>query len=290
MTFPLICPVCRKPLAWGYKAAACPSDHSFDIAREGYVNLYRTSRTSVNQPGDSRDMLQARRRFLHGGVYDDLSDHINEQVAAYIRNACIKVINILDAGCGEGYYLGRLMSFVRENELNARGMGVDISKEAIRMASRRYSDTTWCVANAADDIPCPDGSVHLAVSVFAPRFGEVLHRILAPGGQLLVVLPGPAHLQELNAIAMAHTRDSSAKEQDVISRLDDIYRLKNREEQKRTVSLDRDTVWDLYRMIPVYWRSTREAQDRVRALEGLEVTTHFVVLTFTPDPPSGHPA
>lgn len=288
MTFPLICPVCRNPLTWGNVAAACPSGHSFDIAREGYINLYKTSRRSKNQPGDSRDMLQARRRFLDSGVYEGLSDHINAQVSAYIRDAYTKVTNILDAGCGEGYYLGRLMACLSNRGLNARGAGIDISKEAIRMASRRYTDTTWCVANAAHDIPCLDGAVHLAVSVFAPRFGEVLHRILAPAGRLLVILPGPSHLSELNAIAMAHTRDTTAKEQDVIRRLDNFYSLENREEEKRTVSLDRDMVWDLYRMTPVYWRSTREAQDRIRALEGLEVTTHFVVLSFTPDPPIGH--
>ena len=88
---------------------------------------------------------------------------------------------------------------------------------------------------------------------------------------------------------MVHTRDTTAKEQDVINRLENFYSLENREQEKRTVSLDRDMVWDLYRMIPIYWRSTREAQDKIRALEGLEVTTHFVVLSFTPGPPIGHP-
>ena len=116
MSASLICPVCRAPLTWGSRSVTCSANHTFDLAKEGYVNLYRTSRTRANQPGDTRAMLLARRAFLEAGWYALLSDKINGYVQDYTREhtPAGDEWQVADIGCGEGYYLGRLMKALRD--------------------------------------------------------------------------------------------------------------------------------------------------------------------------------
>src|SRR5438067_962431 len=108
----LICPVCAAPLTQVGAALRCQHRHSFDIARQGYVNLLLANRQTANLPGDTKDMLLARRAFLERGHFAPLSNTVNRAVYDYLaRQPGREIINgaILDAGCGEGYYLGRLM-------------------------------------------------------------------------------------------------------------------------------------------------------------------------------------
>src|SRR3989338_5473617 len=109
MTSILQCPVCRQPLlptATGYQCAAM---HSFDAARHGYVNLVLAHKKHSKEPGDDPEMIISRRRFLDLGYYGKISDGINEAIAAALsESAGPGGCSVLDAGCGEGFYLQRL--------------------------------------------------------------------------------------------------------------------------------------------------------------------------------------
>jgi len=68
------CPVCREitdPTETGYE---CANKHTFDAARQGYVNFLLVQKKNSREPGDNRDMIQSRRRFLDRGPYSKLSD------------------------------------------------------------------------------------------------------------------------------------------------------------------------------------------------------------------------
>ncbi len=202
-------------------------------------------------------------------------------------------VRVLDAGCGEGRYLARLKDSLRINGTEkrlVRGLGIDIAKEAVRMAAKRFYDLDWCVANGADRIPCPDGVVDLAISVFAPRFGPLLRRVLRPKGILLIALPGPDHLTELNTAAMAESRDTDSKESDAVSHFLPYFEQTDRRSLRYELSLCQPDLGNLLRMIPVYWRSTREAREKILTMENMKVTADFVVLCFRTGPPIGHHA
>ncbi|WP_341718975.1 23S rRNA methyltransferase [Micromonospora sp. FIMYZ51] len=70
----LRCPVCAEPLAevaaGATRALRCPRRHSFDIARQGYVNLLAGR---APHGGDSAEMVAARADFLAAGHYDTIS-------------------------------------------------------------------------------------------------------------------------------------------------------------------------------------------------------------------------
>ena len=289
MPVPLICPICHGPLDWGDKTVDCSNRHTFDIAREGYVNLFRTSKRPANQPGDTKEMLGARRAFLNAGWYTPLSDQLNDLVGQYVLvgesvSANTEEIRILDAGCGEGYYLGRLLTHAKHVDGKHRwcGCGVDISKAAIRLAARRYRDIRWCVANAAHHIPCANGVIDIGLCLFAPRFSEIFRRVMASGSVLCVVIPGADHLRELNAAAMTSVRDTGDKESVVVEQFSTHFHLQHRHHLAYRMELDHNALWDLFCMTPIYWRSTITAQERIRGTEALGVTASFVILMFAP--------
>ena len=156
----------------------CPRGHAFDIARTGYINLLQPQERRSKVPGDSPEAVAARRRFLDRGHAEPLLEAIRAMMPD--ANA------ILDAGCGDGYYLG---------SLGRGGSGIDISTAAIDLAARRYPDCEWIVANADRFIPYADASFDLILSITGRMNAEEFRRV--GRAWLLVAIAAPDDLIEL---------------------------------------------------------------------------------------------
>ncbi|QBF81466.1 23S rRNA (guanine(745)-N(1))-methyltransferase [Shewanella maritima] len=180
-----ICPLCASPLSLAGRSWGCENGHQFDKAKEGYVNLLPVQKKKTKDPGDSKEMMQARRSFLEQGFYQALSDKVNQLASSYIDDdACI-----LDIGCGEGYYTSRLAHSLAGEHVF---YGLDISKAAVRYAAKRYSEINFSVASVFE-MPFADNSFDLAIRIYAPSKPEELQRVIKPGGILIAVSPGPKH-------------------------------------------------------------------------------------------------
>jgi 23S rRNA (guanine745-N1)-methyltransferase len=184
----LLCPVrnCRLPLKPDGRRMVCDRGHSFDVARSGYINLLQPQDRRSNQPGDTPEAVAARRRLHDRGVTEPLLNAISEIVGPSSSDI------VLDAGCGDGFYLG---SLARQTGLSAHG--VDISVPAIEAASRRYPDCQWIVANADRFVPYADRSFSLLMSITARMNASEFRRVLEDQGRLLIALPAPDDLIEL---------------------------------------------------------------------------------------------
>ena len=184
----LLCPVrhCRLPLSRDPRRAYCERGHSFDVARSGYLNLLQPQERRSKLPGDTVEAVAARRRLHDRGVTAPLLRGISELLGASQDDA------VLDAGCGDGFYLG---SLAREHGFTA--CGVDISIPAIDAAARRYPDCRWLVANADRAIPYADQSFDKVLSITARMNAPEFRRVLKDGGLLLVAIPAPDDLIEL---------------------------------------------------------------------------------------------
>ena len=166
----LACPIDGLPLssseATGNKLA-CERNHSYDPAREGYINLLLVQHKSSRNPGDGRDMVAARRRVHAAGIYAPVADHLFDVVRGLANEPRDRALHIVDAGCGEGYYLRRLaeQAAASPDAGDLALAGVDISKFAVQAAARKRDVVTWVVANNRH-LPFVAGTVDLIISMF----------------------------------------------------------------------------------------------------------------------------
>lgn len=180
----LRCPHCALPLARSDQALRCPTGHSFDIARQGYVNLLGRA---APRNADTPSMLEARARFLGAGHYAPLADAVAAQLSGATR--------IVEVGAGTGYYLARAL----DSNPVSEGLATDVSASAARRAARAHPRASSIVADTWAGLPLRDGAVDALLCVFAPRNPAEFARVLAPGGRLVVAVPTPAHLAELRS-------------------------------------------------------------------------------------------
>jgi 23S rRNA (guanine745-N1)-methyltransferase len=184
----LLCPVrgCHMAPLREERRVVCPQGHSFDIARSGYINLLQPQDRRSKQPGDTVAAVAARRRLHDRGVTGPLLRGIAEIMAASPADI------VLDAGCGDGFYLGTLAG-----QTGFAAHGVDISIPAVDAAARRYPGCEWIVANADRFLPYADRSFSIALSITARMNADEFRRVLRDDGRLLVGLPSPDDLVEL---------------------------------------------------------------------------------------------
>lgn len=268
---PLICPVCETPLPWSTKECRCTNGHSFDPAKEGYLNLLLSHQRRSSHPGDDAAMIQARRRFFDSGAFDPLTKLILNSSFITQRSS----LSFLDCGCGEGHFLGAL-----SKKLEGEFYGVDVSKEAVRCAAKRYRKAKWVVANAMRKLPFADHSLDVILSILAPRNPEEFARILKPDGRLLLGAPGPNHLIELRSRLAANAGDFEEKADEAVAKCAPHFIETHRELLSYQQTLNAEQLADLIQMTPIFWCSRPEAKAAVQQLNQLTVTVSFVLLTL----------
>jgi 23S rRNA (guanine745-N1)-methyltransferase len=252
----LLCPVrnCHLALVREQRRVACPRGHSFDIARSGYINLLQPQERRSKQPGDTIAAVTARRRLHDRGVTRPLLHTIAETVAASLGDV------VLDAGCGDGFYLGSLAG-----QTGFDAHGVDISIPAVDAASRRYPGCEWIVANADRFVPYADHSFSIVLSITARMNAGEFRRVLRDDGRLLVALPAPDDLVELRGVG----RDRVAR---TVETFADGFRLVGRRRVATVADLDAAAVQDVLHSI---YRPMRS-----KPAEAMRVTLSLDLLLF----------
>lgn len=254
----------------------CANSHSFDCARAGYVNLLRSKRT-----GDSKEMLLARRAFLDHGHYAPLADLLATHVANHLaavrsdeRPPHSQAPAILDIGCGEGYYLDRIR---RSLSGDYTPVGIDSSREAIRLACQRVRPGLFAVADVLDDIPLATGTAQVLLNVFAPRNIPTFARVLAPGGLLLIAIPAPDHLAELRT-ALDLLSIEEQKEDRLLRSLEGLFGEVERQALGYTLDLQPDDLMHLIEMTPNKRHEERGWRERLPGRAATRVRASFIVL------------
>ena len=271
----LICPNCGKPLVRQERSFRCENRHSFDIAASGYCNLLLSSR-SGEHIGDAKDMVVARRDFLDRGYYQPLAQAVCDRV----RELCAgRPCNVVDAGCGEGYYTRQIAAALEEDGCLRQMIGADISKAATQYAAKRDKRTQYITASSYQ-LPLAERSVDVALSLFAPTPEQEFARILRPNGALLCVVPGEMHLWELKC-AVYDTPYRNREEKHILKG----FRITDQRHVEYSVTLDRPKdIQTLFAMTPYSHRTPAEGKRRLAALTELTVTLSFVLLTFEEEP------
>lgn len=232
----LRCPLCADGLEEGDGALRCPSGHSFDIARQGYVNL-------VPGPGDSAEMVEARDAFLAAGHFARLSASLAEAAGGTDTPGAV-----IDIGAGTGHHLARVLDARPERV----GIALDSSAPALRRAARAHPRAAAVGADAWRDLPLRDDAAALILSVFAPRNPAEMARVLAPGGALLAVTPTTRHLFELvGPLGLLSVPEDKADRLD--EQLGSHFVLDERGSVEHAMFLNREEAAQLVRMGPSAW-------------------------------------
>jgi 23S rRNA (guanine745-N1)-methyltransferase len=262
----IVCPLCRLPLDRQIKLWRCAGGHSFDVARDGYVNLLPVQQKNSLDPGDSAESLAARRDFLQAGHYRPLRDAVLRMLAP------LQAQRLLDLGCGEGYYTSAFPTVAAEV------IGLDIAKPAIQLAARRFKNSTWLVASGAQ-LPVADGALDAITCLFTQLHVIEMQRALRSGGHVLVVTPAPTHLWSLRAGLFDEVR---AHEPDkfLAGFAEAEFEAVAREEVRARLSLTQATLKQLLAMTPYVWKARPEKRTALEQSETFETEAAFSLLLF----------
>lgn len=261
----LCCPVCGRQLNRTGGRFLCAQGHSFDVARQGYVNLLTVDKKHSLHPGDTRKQVLSRREFLEGGFYAPIVDVLTQAARSLSLSG-----ELLDVGCGEGYYAARL-----SQALGMNLTGLDISKEAVRCAAGKYKNAAWLCATASH-IPVEDGSADLVTSLFALTSPAEFRRVLKQGGYYFQVLAAQDHLLGLKRIIYDHL---DLKEKDSTPELPGFQRVQSIP-IRFSFTVEGQQVKNLFAMTPHVFRVSKAGAERLEQTEVLTDSASCVLNVF----------
>jgi 23S rRNA (guanine745-N1)-methyltransferase len=273
----MICPICDGRLSRDTYRYKCPVGHSFDIAREGYVNLL-LPKEAVKSRGDTRPMLLARRRFLDAGHYRAISTAVSQRISDLHIRSARDLQTVLEVGCGEGYYIGGIAASLEQ----ALCFGVDISKESARLAAKRYRQVQFAVEDAKRKLLFEEDSVDAVMSVFAPRNPAEFARVLRTGGVVLVVSPEEHHLHEVRETFNLPLGIEADKTAHIVGAFSDALQLRSQTSIEYRMSLNQTELRDLVMMTPnAFHLEDNFIQQLEKAgVTSFETTVHCTLLEF----------
>jgi 23S rRNA (guanine745-N1)-methyltransferase len=286
------CPVCKQAL--NYKGTdlapenslSCEQGHNFDRHKKGYINLLLAQNKKTKQPGDDIKMVAGRRAFLSAGYYQAFADKIADLILAYKPEA------ILDAGCGEGFYLNNIISKANPKALdpsltndpsltintNIKAYGFDISKPAIAAAASKYKNIEWAVASSAR-APYQSAVFDCILSVFSRVETDEFARLLKVGGIVVYAGPGPNHLLALRELIYPEVNAYQAQKH--ADYFNERFALLEQVSLKIPLSINsNEQIMNLLSMTPHSQRINIDAEKRLQLSQSLNDQADFLIYVY----------
>ena len=265
----LMCPICREALHLAGKTWQCENRHSYDQAKQGYVNLHVVQHKHSKNPGDTPDAVAARRRFLQSGSYQPLQQAVSELLQS------ISAKTLLDIGCGEGYYTQAMADVVPQV------VAVDIAKSAVQTAAKQSQQSsennksqkiTWVVGTGAV-LPVLDQSIDVCSSLFSPLPKAEMLRVLKKRGYLIIATPAPQHLFAMREVLFdkvnAHEPDK------FVTQMSPEFSLISKQVITTDLNLDRQQLKDLIAMTPYAWKAKAEKRQALETQQTFQLSASF---------------
>jgi len=270
----LTCPIDGGMLEQINRQFICANGHSFDIARQGYVNLLPVQHKRSKQPGDSKAMVIARTEFLNSGSYEKIATKLTEIVISQI--ATDDETCILDAGCGEGYYLDVIFNSLIDiqGDKTVSFIGLDISKDAIIQSSKRNKQISWLIGTNRQP-PVQDGSVDIILCLFGFMSVDAFYRVLKPGGKIILLDPDPEHLTQLRKIIYPQVKKQDQSGAAQIER-EGFTLLKSEALTFKEKINTNEKIKQLLIMTPHFYRASNEGRRAACSLDKLDITVDVI--------------
>jgi len=234
----LRCPLCGGAFSRRENSLVCPKRHTYDIARQGYVNFVPGQKDMFYK----KELFESRAQVFAAGVYAPVVERLTKALDAHLPQENPVIV---DAGCGEGYYAkavcpGRAMTRI----------GFDLSKEAVRLAARGEKTAAFFAADLGN-IPLQDGCADALLDIFTPANYAEFRRVLRPGGLLMKLAPRSGYLRELRELAAGQLRHQSYDGGDVERYAHEKMNVIAQETICYTMDVAKETAYHLARMTPM---------------------------------------
>ncbi|KYG89701.1 putative RNA methyltransferase [Metasolibacillus sp. FSL H7-0170] len=251
------CPFCQMEMQLNDTGTmSCVNKHSFDMAKQGYMNFMTKPVVSMY----SKELFEARQQVIASGLYDPLQQAIADLLTGEQR--------ILDTGCGEGSHLARICTQLP----NALGVGIDIAKEGILAAAKFYSEKIWCVGDLANS-PFQSESFTTILNILSPANYEEFKRLLNPNGKVIKVVPQTDYLKEIRVQAFADSEKESYSNAQTVERFKESFAKVNVQRITYTVPLATELAPKLLQMTPMGWHI-----ENIAAVELPQITIDVDIL------------
>ena len=261
------CPLCQQCLVFADRTFRCLNNHSFDQAKEGYVNLLPVQHKHSKEPGDNKAMVQARRAFLDQGFYQPLADRITALYQEYGENGG----RVFDAGCGEGFYTHQHSQKQAKNSV----YGIDIAKNAIKMAAKRYKQCFFSVGTLSQ-LPFEDNFFTWIFSVYAPILEQEFTRVLDKNGYFLTVTPAENHLFELKSLIYRQANKHDTSRNPVLD-----LRLISEERICYQMTFEKgENIINLLAMTPFFFKTTEKLLQNLKNRTNFTCQADFLVRLY----------
>lgn len=234
------CPFCQQALFLSENSLKCKNKHSFDLAKFGYVNLA----PQVKQSKDyDKSNFQNRQLILEAGFYQPILKKLLEILSSLPQHG-----NLLDIGCGEGYYARNLQAQLPDKHIYA----FDLSKESIQLATKSDHSLTvnWFVGDLAH-IPIQDASMDMILDIFSPANYQEFQRVLRKNGLLIKVIPNSQHLQEIRGIVADKLTNTNYSNQNILDHFKESFTIIDSYDVAGTFSLKENEKNALLKMTPL---------------------------------------
>jgi 23S rRNA (guanine745-N1)-methyltransferase len=269
------CPICNSSMrVFELKSLICSNNHTFDFARQGYINLL----THSVKTKYGKQLFEARRKLIvEGGFFEPLTQAIAEVIK---KQVVLKkgTVFILDTGCGEGSHLTNLCNMVNSDpKTTVTGVGIDLSKEGILVASKSYTNKIWCVADLANT-PFKDKQFDVILNILAPSNYAEFNRLLKSDGFVIKVVPQSGYLKELREVLFDQSEKQSYSNVETVDLFNENLHSVNSLRIRYTMNLDNSLIHSLVQMTPLTWTTSEERVKSFSEKNSAEITVDLDVL------------
>lgn len=230
------CPICKENLSFNENSLICCNGHNFDISKKGFVDLILNNKQQKNYDLKS---FENRHLVLERGMYD----HIANKLVKLVTD--LKLSNILDVGCGEGYYSKKI------SQITNNILAFDISKDSIQLAARGINTPVkWFIGDLAH-LPIQNGVINGIIDVFSPANYDEFNRILSPNGYVLKVIPNQYHVQELRQQAQGQLKQPKYSNKKVLDYFEEHYQIIDQIDATQTYTVSKEERAAFINMTPL---------------------------------------
>ena len=259
------CPICGKEMnIHDADSLFCLDNHSFDLAKKGYVNLLLSSvKTEYN-----KEMLESRKIVSHMGFFDLMIGSIRDLLVETISNMDSNEIKIFDAGCGEGSHLAEIVETLKQSQnlcdsvSSITAIGLDISKEGVQIAAKYYHDILWCVADLAR-IPIKDNQMDIILNILSPSNYSEFNRVLTNEGIIVKVVPGSNYLKELRSVFYEKTNKETYSNDKVIKHFANSFKIMDMKQILYDFRVSKEDLKHIIKMTPLSWGVEKEKHEKL---------------------------